>query len=170
MDVGSVINWSIAGWGAGLSTLLAALRLHDRKRRLRTTLELVAGQLIAGTPGMPAKMNYFTTTTDDPNAQFLALNAENVGERVVTLKAVGIQPPKKDFFIMPQSPSSSPFPRRVEPGDSCIDVWPAADVARSLRIAGLTGTIRLRGFYIDGVRKQYRANSFAFNIDAWTQK
>ena len=155
----------VAVYGAVLSTLHEIRAFRDRKLRLRVSLALVATQPI---PGNPSRVHTFIPPPGGPQARVLALKAENVGQRVVTLTALGLLPPNGDFFPLPVA-SNSAFPRRLEPGESCHDSWPADEVARSLRAAGFRGNIPLGGCYTDGLNTRHSAKPLAFDIDAWSR-
>lgn len=143
MGTVAIITTMVAVYGVGLSTALAFQQFRDRKPRLRVSLALGAAQLVPGNTSKVSLM--FTTRSRTLQPCYLMLAAENTGQRVVKLRMVGFLPLNGDLFQLALPQGSSEFPRRLEPGEGCLDVWPAGDVARSLLAAEFTGTIRLGG-------------------------
>jgi putative transposase len=142
-----VITAVVAVYGAILSTYNALLRRKERRRLVR--VELSMGLLATG-PHLSRPM--------------LILRASNPGNRTVTLTGPGVRLPNGAQAFFPVPESNVEFPYDLPEGKSC-SVWTeASHFARDLRNHGLSGTVKLVGFYRDATGTAWKSKPMSQHV------
>lgn len=100
----------------------------------------------------------------------LFISAYNIGNRPVTISSFGLIVPKKNdrrYMTFFDFNSNLEFPYEVYPGKSC-EVWQEPEwVANNLKSEGFTGKVKVKGFYRDQTKREYRGKKFIFDIDEY---
>jgi len=117
------------------------------------------------------KLNYSREKTmydDEVGPEILAISAVNTGYRSVILDGAGYILPDKTcvHFDDPLrlSRMNVKFPKTLSEGQRC-NVWiELKDLGQQLRERGLSGKVKLRGYYRSTVGKTYRSKPKEFTI------
>jgi hypothetical protein len=147
------MNWSIvtgivAVYGALLSTW-NAIASHREKRR-HVIVEAAYG---------------FETYGPEIGPTSIILTARNKGYQPISLTSAGIRlPDGRDAVYLRQS-GDARFPHELEGGKSCTICIPMQSVAGQFKQEGLSGTIRLSGYFRDALGKTHTSKRFKFSLD-----
>ena len=150
--LGSIVA-AVAVYGAALSTMTYRAQRHQHRARIRVSVSH-GFPVLGGQVGWPQ----------------LQIEATNIGERPVMLKAAGYKLPRKGeslALIDPSLRTIPQFPCELPPHQSGMLAEDMADVAGSLARAGYIGRVRLVGFVRDQEDVEYLAKSIDFDVNDW---
>jgi hypothetical protein len=153
---GSNITWPtvvtavVALYGAALSTLNYLASRREKSRRVKVELSL--GFLAHG-------------PTLSPTMLFIV--ASNIGTLPVTLSSSGIRLPNGRQAICPLPNTDVRFPHELQGGKDCRIWIDAREFADTLRREGLSGKVRLTGFYLDQTGVRHKSKPFKFDADSF---
>lgn len=142
-----IVTVLVALYGAGLATWNSICRRRDRRRQLKVELSLA----VVAQGGL--------------TSHTLLLKASNPGDRPVTVNIPGIFLPNRKQLVLVNSGREFDFPHELHEGKSCTAWEEQRKIAQELREEGLSGTVKLVGFYRDAVGTVYRSKPLKFNID-----
>jgi hypothetical protein len=144
----TIVSGAVALYGALLSTLNAVSSFREKRRQVM--VEAAYGFEAYG-PGI------------GPNS--MILTARNKGYQSVSLTSAGIRlPDGRDAVYLRQSGDTC-FPHELEGGKSCTVCIPFQSFAGPFKQEGLSGTIRLSGYFRDALGKTHTSKRFKFNLD-----
>lgn len=145
----AIVTAIVAVYGAILATYTQLAMRREKKRR-------IAVELSFGFPEIPGI---------GLGPQVLFLSASNPGDRSVSLNGSGLLLPDERTLVFPDPEGDVTFPCDLEEGKSCR-VWiPTDTLARELRKAGLSGGVKLVGFYNDALGDRHKSKPIKFQID-----
>ncbi len=150
----------IAIYGAGLSTILAAIevyrfRIEQSEKKPKIKVTMTTGFLSQGRETSPA---------------MLTLTAANVGRLPVTLTSIPSLIVFKDQkVILTEAEKDAEFPHELLPGKSCNCWRDIKQLAQSLKRHGYSGTLKIVGEFGDATDNKYRSKPFPFDIEDWAK-
>lgn len=148
----TIITALIAIYGAILSTYNLVLKRREKSHQVSVNLS-----------------SGFLTCGERLSPYVLFIVASNPGHRTVTLDSVGIRLPDKRQIVFPFSGrfgSDVQFPHDLTEGQSCR-AWVDVKELTALLEEGISGRIKLIGFYTDAIGGKYKSKPLKFNIDDW---
>jgi len=103
-----------------------------------------------------------------PSDAMIIIEASNPGHKAVTLSSVGFLLPTIGKVFIPGARGDVTLPCELSPESGCR-VWiEARECTTRLRQMGLSGEVRIIGFYYDQVGRTYKSKPFKFDVDEWT--
>jgi hypothetical protein len=143
----------IAIYGAGLSTYMFIAQQKSNQPQINVNIK--TGNL------------YYAN--GDVSENMIFITASNIGLRPVSLLSMGILMPNKRYLTVLDPDTNAKFPHDLPPGQS-HDIWvKGSALAKGLKGEGLSGKIKLIGFYGDGVGTRHKSKPFRFNIESWLE-
>jgi hypothetical protein len=96
------------------------------------------------------------------------LKAANVGDKTVTINTPNINVKHSDGgSLFTQFGAYQQFPYELKPGDSVVAWHEVKPIARSLKAHGLSGNVKLEGYFISQVGDEYKAKVYNLDVDDW---
>jgi hypothetical protein len=98
-----------------------------------------------------------------------SLSAANRGHLPVTVDVPYFRLPDGKTMVFPSGffHQDGDFPRRLEPGEGCMALVRAPELANGLVREGYTGRVELRVAYRDKVGRVYESEPFEFHPEQW---
>ena len=123
-----------------------------------TSSTLIPGYLIPGKDGLTA------------GKPMIAIDAKNVGERIVTLSSWGFLLPNKTYIT--QDPRLIPvrFPYELLPGKSVTVSMEYYELAKNIKQAGYNGEIIIYGFFRDQLDHKFSSKKIVFDIESYLKE
>ena len=147
----TLITAAVAVYGALLSTYSVVVRHREKKRWVAVTVSI----------GFPVYEGLGLGPT------VLFISASNPGSRNVSLCNPGLLLPDKRKLVFPTHQSDVQFPHDLEPGKGCRMWIPARILARDLKEARFSATVKLVGFYLDATGTVYKSKPYKFEVNKW---
>lgn len=143
----------VALYGAVLSTYNVVAQRNEKRHQLRVHLSF--GFNVYGTPGGGSTLG----------PTVLSAEARNPGYRTVTITSVGLQLPNRRQMFLDLQSLTPPLPYDLEPGRNYVAWVEEKTVAETLKAEGLSGTVKLRGFYADALGSRFWSKSIKFHCN-----
>ena len=149
-------DWThyIAIYGALLATVVAVYNgvSEWRARRPNVKVEVSMGFLTLGASLSDA---------------MVFIEASNPGQKAIILSSVGFLLPMIGKLFLPGARGDVRLPSELSPESGCR-VWiEARECTRQLRHMGLSGEVKIIGFYNDQVGRTYQSKPFKFDVDEY---
>lgn len=142
------ITLLIAMWGAVLATYKI---ISDYRKNVRS----IKVQLAYG----------FVTRGNQVGPTILNIQANNIGYRDITLSSVGLILNNESQLLIMDPQSNVQFPHTLGEGKSCI-VWKEQrELAQELKNNGLSGEVKIKGFYRSAIGRVYKSKPIKFNTE-----
>lgn len=95
----------------------------------------------------------------------IIITALNKGHRSATLNGAGILLPNGGTIVSLGQSGNTRFPQELESGKSCLICMPVQSIGEQMKKSGLSGTVKLAGFFRDALDKTYASKRFDFNVE-----
>lgn len=153
------MNFELLGWLVAAGTLFFTIYTHfDRKKSLRIKLKVTFQN------GM------LTFPNGDLSEAMLIIKAANIGNKAVTINTPSINVKHSSGgSLFTQFGSYQRLPYLLEPGDSVVVWHEIKPIAKALKGHGLTGKIKLEGYFVSQVGEEYKAKPYTLDVDDWSK-
>ncbi len=138
-----IVTAAIAVYGALLSSYNAFVARRQNTRQITVTVN-----------------HGFLPTGPELGDPMLLIGAANLGHRAVTLVSVGLLLPDKQQLVLTSPEGTVQLPHHLTEGTSCKHWIPAAEIKRQLSSSRFSGTVMVRGFYLDALGKRHLSELF----------
>jgi hypothetical protein len=151
------MTFEAAGWIVAAGTLAFNVYRHfdkknSQKVKLRVTFQ--NGMLTFHGGGLSEAM--------------LFIKAANVGNKAVTISTPNINVKHSDGgSLFTEFGSYQRLPYVLEPGDSVVAWHEIKPIAKALKHHGLSGKIKLEGYFTSQVGDEYKAKPYNLDVDEW---
>jgi hypothetical protein len=106
----------------------------------------------------------------DLSEAMLIIKAANVGNKAVTINAPHINVRHSDGgSLFTEFGAYQRMPYLLEPGDSLVAWHEIKPIAKALKRHGLSGKIKLEGYYTSQIGDEYKAKPYNLDVDDWSK-
>lgn len=144
----SIATAVVAAYGAALSTVVFLANRREKKREVKVELSYC-----------------FPTYGSEVGSHSIMVQAANHGYRAVRLTGCGVALPNKHHVVFVDAEGHE-FPCDLEGGKNCIRMVPVSVAGQEMKRVGLSGIVKVRGFYRDALGVVYKSKPFKFDVDA----
>jgi|GEM_PF-1991175 len=95
----------------------------------------------------------------------ITVTPKNYGQKKVTLSNMGFLLPDKKILGVPLPLGPVRLPYELEPEANCTMWVEEKEFAKSILSQGMTGRVKIVGYVVDAVGRQYKSKSLEFNVD-----
>ncbi|CAN5619880.1 hypothetical protein BH23PAT2_BH23PAT2_10570 [soil metagenome] len=153
------MNFESLGWLVALGTLAFSVYRHfDKKnnQKVKVRVTLQNGKL--------------TFHGGDLSEAMLFIKAANVGSKAVTINTPSINVKHSDGgSLFTEFGSYQRLPYVLEPGDSVVAWHEIKPIVKALKGHGLSGKVKLEGFFTSQVGDEYKAKLNSIDVDDWSK-
>ncbi len=154
------MSFQATGWIVAALSLLFTVYVHfDRKRSERINLKVTF-------------QNGMHTFADGGLSEpMLLLKVANIGSKKVTINAPNINVKHSDEgSLFTDFGSYQRMPYALEPGDSLVAWHEIKPLAKALKRHGLSGKIKLEGYFTSQVGDEYKARRpYNLDVNDWSK-
>lgn len=113
-----------------------------------------------------------TFVSGDLSEPMLFLKVANVGDKSVTINAPNLNVKHSNGgTLFTNFGNYQKLPYKLEPGDSFVAWHELKPIARALKEAGMSGKIKLDGYFTSQVGDKYAAKkSYILDVDDWSKE
>lgn len=153
------MNFELAGWLVAAGTLAFTVYKHfDKKNSQKVKLKVTL------------QNGLLTFHGGELSEAMLLLKAANVGNKAVTINSPHLNVKHSDGgSLFTQFGSYQQLPYLLQPGDSIVAWHEIKPIAKALKGHGLSGHIKLEGYFSSQVGYEYKAKPFKLDVDDWSK-
>lgn len=153
------MSFELLGWLVAAGTLAFTIYTHfDRKKSQKVKLKVTFQN------GM------LTFHSGDLSDAMLFIKAANIGNKAVTINTPHINVKHSDGgSLFTEFGAYQRLPYVLEPGDSVVAWHEIKPIAKALKGHGLSGKIKLEGYFTSQVGDEYKAKPYTLDVDDWSK-